>query len=158
MARVVDLAATGMPVSCDVTPRILIADDQPDLLDALRLLLKGQGIEIDAVTSPEAALAALQARPFDLVLMDLNYTGDTTSGREGIDLLARVQAFDRLIPVVVMTGWGSVDLAVEAMRRGVCDFVQKPWDNRQLLSTLRTEIEKGRVRRQTEALEARALE
>ena len=113
MARRLDNDGTGMTASCDTTPRILIADDQPDLLDALRLLLKGQGIEIDAVTSPDAALAALQARPFDLVLMDLNYTGDTTSGREGIDLLARVQAFDKLLPVVVMTGWGSVDIAVD---------------------------------------------
>jgi phosphoserine phosphatase RsbU/P len=146
-----------MPVSCDMMPRILIADDQPDLLDALKLLLKGQGIDYDAVTSPEAALLALQARPFDLVLMDLNYTGDTTSGREGIDLLARVQALDRLLPVIVMTGWGSVDLAVEAMRRGVRDFVQKPWDNAHLLATLRKEIENGRARRSEEAAEQREL-
>jgi sigma-B regulation protein RsbU (phosphoserine phosphatase) len=147
----------NMTVTCDMTPRILIADDQPDLLDALELLLKGQGIEYDAVTSPEAALTALQSRPFDLVLMDLNYTGDTTSGREGIDLLARVQAFDRLLPVIVMTGWGSVDLAVEAMRRGVRDFVQKPWDNTHLLATLRQEIEHGRTRRREEAAEQREL-
>jgi phosphoserine phosphatase RsbU/P len=140
-----------------MTPRILIADDQPDLLDALRLLLKGADIEYDAVTSPEAAVTALQTRPFDLVLMDLNYTGDTTSGREGIDLLARVQAIDRLLPVIVMTGWGSVDLAVEAMRRGVRDFVQKPWNNAHLLSTLRQEIEAGRERRRAEAAERREL-
>jgi sigma-B regulation protein RsbU (phosphoserine phosphatase) len=138
-------------------PRILIADDQPDLIDALRLLLKGQDIDCEAVTSPEAAVAALQARAFDLVLMDLNYTGDTTSGREGIDLLARVQEIDRLLPVVVMTGWGSVDLAVEAMRRGVRDFVQKPWNNAQLLATLRQEIETGRERRRLEAAERREL-
>jgi sigma-B regulation protein RsbU (phosphoserine phosphatase) len=140
-----------------MTPRILIADDQPDLLESLRLLLKGQDIEYDAVTSPEAAVSALQTRPFDLVLMDLNYTGDTTSGREGIDLLARVQEIDRLLPVIVMTGWGSVDLAVEAMRRGVRDFVQKPWNNAHLLSTLRQEIEAGRERRRTEAAERREL-
>ena len=146
-----------MAVSCDMTPRILIADDQPDLLDALKLLLKGQGIEFDAVTSPDAALNALNSRPFDLVLMDLNYTGDTTSGREGIDLLARVQAVDALLPVIVMTGWGSVDLAVEAMRRGVRDFVQKPWDNAQLLTTLHKEIEAGRARRREEAAERREL-
>jgi len=146
-----------MTVSCDMKPRILIADDQPDLLDALKLLLKGQGIEFDAVTSPEAALNALNTRPFDLVLMDLNYTGDTTSGREGIDLLARVQAVDALLPVIVMTGWGSVDLAVEAMRRGVRDFVQKPWDNAQLLTTLHKEIEGGRARRREEAAERREL-
>jgi sigma-B regulation protein RsbU (phosphoserine phosphatase) len=140
-----------------MAPRILIADDQADLLDALKLLLKGQGIEYDAVTSPEAAVTALESRPFDLVLMDLNYTGDTTSGREGIDLLARVQALDRLLPVIVMTGWGSVDLAVEAMRRGVRDFVQKPWDNAHLLATLRQEIEAGRERRRQEAADRREL-
>jgi phosphoserine phosphatase RsbU/P len=157
MACGLDQQRTGMTATCETTPRILIADDQPDLLDALRLLLKGQGIEIDAVTSPDAAVAALQQRPFDLVLMDLNYTGDTTSGREGIDLLARVQAFDRLLPVIVMTGWGSVDLAVEAMRRGVRDFVQKPWDNAQLIATLKNEIEEGRTRRRHEAAEQREL-
>jgi sigma-B regulation protein RsbU (phosphoserine phosphatase) len=139
------------------TPRILIADDQPDLLDALRLLLKGEGIEFDTVTSPDAALSLLQSRAFDLVLMDLNYTGDTTSGREGIDLLARVQAIDALLPVIVMTGWGSVDLAVEAMRRGVRDFVQKPWDNAHLLATLRQEIAAGRARRDLDAAERREL-
>src|SRR2546427_11429078 len=157
MARVVDFASPGMTVSCDMTPRILIADDQPDLLDALRLLLKGQGIDYDAVTSPEAALAALRTHAFDLVLMDLNYTGDTTSGREGIDLLARVQEIDRLLPVIVMTGWASVDLAVEAMRRGVRDFVQKPWDNVHLLATLRQEIDAGRARRRVDAAERREL-
>lgn len=144
-----------MPVSCEAPARILIADDQADLLDALRLMLKSQDIEVHAVTSPEAALAALEARPFDLVLMDLNYTGDTTSGREGIDLLARVQEMDPLLPVIVMTGWGSVDLAVEAMRRGVRDFVQKPWDNAQLLAKVRVEIDQGRARRQADAAEHR---
>jgi phosphoserine phosphatase RsbU/P len=147
----------SVSAASDMTPRILIADDQPDLLDALKLLLKGQGIEYDAVTSPEAALAALETRAFDLVLMDLNYTGDTTSGREGIDLLSRVQAFDQLLPVIVMTGWGSVDLAVEAMRRGVRDFVQKPWDNAHLLATLRQEIDAGRARRQSDAAGRREL-
>jgi sigma-B regulation protein RsbU (phosphoserine phosphatase) len=136
-----------MNPACAVEPRILIADDQPDLIDALRLLLKGEGIQTESVTSPDAALAALQTRAYDLLLMDLNYTGDTTSGREGIDLLARIQSLDSTLPVIVMTGWGSVDLAVEAMRRGVRDFVQKPWDNAQLVATLRTEIEQGRERR-----------
>ncbi|HJR59356.1 MAG TPA: SpoIIE family protein phosphatase [Vicinamibacterales bacterium] len=130
------------------TPRILIADDQPDLLDALQLLLKGEGMQMEAVTSPDAALAALSSCPYDLLLMDLNYTGDTTSGTEGMDLLSRVQAVDSSLPVVVMTGWGSVDLAVETMRRGVRDFVQKPWDNAQLLATIRAEIAGGRARRQ----------
>jgi sigma-B regulation protein RsbU (phosphoserine phosphatase) len=147
-----------MTIGCAVHPRILIADDQRDLLDALRLLLKSEGIAMDAVTSPEAVVDAVAGGTYDLLLMDLNYTGDTTSGREGIDLLARVQQYDRLLPVVVMTGWGSVDLAVETMRRGVCDFVQKPWDNAQLLNTLRSEIDKGRARRRSEALEARALD
>src|SRR5262245_38849479 len=124
VARNLDKLPTFMPSTCAESPLILIADDQPDLIDALKLLLKGQGIETDAVTSPDAAIAALETRPFDLLLMDLNYTGDTTSGREGIDLLSRVQEIDRLMPIVVMTGWGSVDLAVEAMRRGVRDFVQ----------------------------------
>ena len=146
-----------MWTTCAAPPRILIADDQPDLIDALKLLLKGQGIEMDGVNSPDAAIAALEARAFDLLLMDLNYTGDTTSGREGIDLLSRVQALDHLLPVIVMTGWGSVDIAVEAMRRGVRDFVQKPWDNAQLLATLRSEIEEGRARRQRDASDRREL-
>jgi phosphoserine phosphatase RsbU/P len=147
-----------MTTTCAVQPRILIADDQPDLLDALRLLLKNEGIHLETVTSPEAVLTAVASRSFDLLLMDLNYTGDTTSGREGIDLLARVQALDSLLPVVVMTGWGSVDLAVEAMRRGVRDFVQKPWDNHQLIATLRSEIEEGRARRQRIEHEERELQ
>jgi sigma-B regulation protein RsbU (phosphoserine phosphatase) len=146
-----------MSSGCAVQPRILIADDQPDLIDALRLLLKGQDIEVAAAASPEATLAALADGRFDLLLMDLNYTGDTTSGREGIDLLSRVQALDSLLPVIVMTGWGSVDLAVEAMRRGVRDFVQKPWDNVQLLATLRAEIAEGRARRERLANERREL-
>src|SRR5262249_1606135 len=141
----------------DAMPRILIADDNPDLIDALRLLLKGAGIEFDAVASPEAALRALQSRAFDLVLMDLNYTGDTTSGREGIDTLPRAHELDRPLPVCMMDGWGSVDLAVEAMRRGARDFVQKPWDNGQLVSTLRQEIEAGRARRSEAAAERREL-
>jgi phosphoserine phosphatase RsbU/P len=157
MARALDSGASIMPVSFDMPPRILIADDQPDLIDALRLLLKGEGIEFEGVASPEAVVRAVRSRRFDLVLMDLNYTGDTTSGREGIDLLTRVQEIDRLLPVIVMTGWGSVDLAVEAMRRGVRDFVQKPWDNAHLLATLRQEIDAGRARRRQEAAELREL-
>jgi sigma-B regulation protein RsbU (phosphoserine phosphatase) len=147
-----------MSATCSAEPRILIADDQPDLLDALRLLLKGEGIHMEAVTSPDAALAAVQSRTFDLLLMDLNYTGDTTSGREGIDLLSRVQALDSTLPIVVMTGWGSVDLAVEAMRRGVRDFVQKPWDNAHLVAMLRTEVAQGRVRRHRLEQEQRELD
>ncbi|MBA2257916.1 MAG: SpoIIE family protein phosphatase [Acidobacteria bacterium] len=136
-----------MNVACAPDMRVLIADDQPDLLDALRLLLKSEGIDMEAVTSPEAAIAALEAKRYDLLLMDLNYTGDTTSGAEGIDLLSRVQAIDSSLPIIVMTGWGSVDIAVETMRRGVRDFVQKPWDNAALVATLRSEINAGRDRR-----------
>jgi phosphoserine phosphatase RsbU/P len=147
-----------MHAACSTPPRILIADDQSDLLDALRLLLKGEGIQMEAVTSPDAALAALSTGPYDLLLMDLNYTGDTTSGTEGMDLLSRVQAIDATLPVVVMTGWGSVDLAVETMRRGVRDFVQKPWDNAQLLGMLRAEIAAGRERRRRALDEQRELE
>ena len=125
-----------------LTPRILVADDQPDVLEALRLLLKGEGFERrDGRRRPTAVLAALEAREFDVVLIDLNYTRDTTSGEEGLDLLARIQALDPTLPVVVMTAWGSVDVAVEAMRRGARDFVQKPWDNARLLATLRTQVE-----------------
>ena len=144
-----------MSTVCANERRILIADDQHDLIDALRLLLKNEGILMDAVTSPEAVVDAVRQRPYDLLLMDLNYTGDTTSGREGMDLLARVRQHDELLPVIAMTGWGSVDLAVEAMRNGVCDFVQKPWDNRQLLATVRAEIAKGRTRREERQIAAR---
>jgi sigma-B regulation protein RsbU (phosphoserine phosphatase) len=147
-----------MHLTCANDARILIADDQRDLLDALRLLLKSEGVQIEAVTSPEAALAALEARPYDLLLMDLNYTGDTTSGAEGMDLLSRVQALDESLPVIVMTGWGSVDIAVETMRRGVRDFVQKPWDNDALVATLRSEIAAGRERRRRAVDERRELE
>jgi sigma-B regulation protein RsbU (phosphoserine phosphatase) len=146
-----------MTGTCAVQPRILIADDQPDLIDALGLMLKAEGIQMESVTSPDATLAAVARSSYDLLLMDLNYTGDTTSGREGIDLLSRVRALDDLLPIVVMTGWGSVDLAVEAMRRGVRDFVQKPWDNGHLLATLRTEIEEGRARRLQVEYEQREL-
>jgi len=134
--------------------RVLIADDQPDVLEALRLLLKGEGLESETVSSPAALLAALNAGEFDVVLMDLNYARDTTSGAEGLELLGRIQEVDAMIPVVVMTAWGSVDVAVEAMRRGARDFVQKPWDNARLLATLRTQIALGRALRQGQRLEA----
>ncbi len=147
-----------MNTICAAQPRILVADDQPDLIDALRLLLKREDIHVDSAGSPEAALSAIAAGSFDLLLMDLNYTCDTTSGREGIDLLSRVQALDHELPIVVMTGWGSVDLAVEAMRRGVRNFVQKPWDNAQLVAILRTEVDAGRARRQQAAVERRELD
>ncbi len=134
--------------------RILIADDQPHILDALRLLLKGEGYQVDAVTSPAAILKVLQDREFDVLLMDLNYTRDTTSGEEGLSLLSRIQSIDGTLPVVVMTAWGSVEVAVEAMRRGARDFVQKPWENARLLAILRTQIELVRALRRGQRLEA----
>jgi len=122
-------------------PRTLIADDQPDILEALRLLLKREGYRIETVNSPKAVLESLHNREYDLLLMDLNYALDTSSGQEGLDLLARVQKLDSTLPVVVMTAWGSIPLAVEAMRRGARDFVEKPWDNAHLLATLRAQID-----------------
>ena len=135
-------------------PRILIADDQADVLEALRLLLKAEGCELEAVTSPAHVIETLERREFDVVLMDLNYTRDTTSGREGLDLLNRIHSVDVTLPVVVMTAWGSVDIAVEAMRRGARDFVQKPWDNDRLLTILRTQAELARALRRGQRLEA----
>jgi DNA-binding NtrC family response regulator len=114
------------------TPRTLIADDQPDVLAALRLLLKGAGYQTEAADSPKAVLEAVKQQKFDLVLMDLNYARDTTSGKEGLDLISRIQAVDHDLPIVVMTAWATVDLAVESMRLGVRDFVQKPWENSRL--------------------------
>jgi phosphoserine phosphatase RsbU/P len=128
-------------------PRILIADDQPDVLEALRLLLKGHGYTTESVTSPAALLDSLASKKFDLVLMDLNYARDTTSGREGLDLLAELQAIEGAPPIVVMTGWATVGLAVAAMQRGVGDFVEKPWVNVRLLEILKKQIELGRERR-----------
>ena len=136
------------------TPSILIADDQADVLEALRFLVKGEGYRSEAATSPAAVIDALESRDFDVVLMDLNYARDTTSGQEGLDLLNRIQALDSTVPVVVMTAWGSVELAVEAMRGGARDFIQKPWDNARLSAILKTQIELGRALRQGQRLEA----
>jgi len=135
------------------SPRILVADDQRDVLEALRLLLKGEGFEVETAASPAAILSALEAGDFDAALMDLNYTRDTTSGREGFDLLTRIQSLDATLPVIVMTAWGSVDGAVEAMRRGARDYVQKPWDNARLIAQLRTQVELARALRKTARLE-----
>jgi DNA-binding NtrC family response regulator len=137
--------------------RVLVADDQQDVREALRLLLKGEGFAPDVASSPSAVLEQARTRDYDALLIDLNYTRDTTSGREGLDLLARLQALDQTLPVVVMTAWGSVEVAVEAMRRGARDFVQKPWDNQRLLSILRTQIELGRALRRGRRLEAENL-
>lgn len=138
------------------TPRTLIADDQPDVLAALRLLLKGAGYQTEAADSPKAVLEAIKQQKFDLVLMDLNYARDTTSGKEGLDLISSIQALDHDLPIVVMTAWATVDLAVESMRLGVRDFVQKPWENSRLLKKLRTQIEAGRERRLQQHREAEA--
>jgi len=127
--------------------RIIIADDQPDVLEALRLLLKGHGYVTEAVTSPAGLLEALARSEFDLVLMDLNYARDTTSGREGLDILTQLKDSGDPPPIVVMTGWATVGLAVEAMQRGVGDFVEKPWVNTRLLEVLQKQIDIGRERR-----------
>jgi len=135
-------------------PRILIADDQPDVLAALRLLLKAEQYEIQTVSSPKGVLSAVDSQELDIVLMDLNYARDTTSGSEGLDLLNKIRAVDPTLPVVVMTAWGSVDLAVEAMRHGARDFIQKPWDNARLLTVLRTHVELAEALRRGRRLEA----
>ena len=132
-------------------PKILVADDQADILQALRLLLTDAGFETELVNSVGAVLDRVVERPYDLLLMDLNYTRDTTSGREGLELLERVRTHDTTLPVVVMTGWGSIDTAVEAMRRGARSFVQKPWDDLTLVEVVRREIEDGMASRRRDA-------
>src|SRR5438128_1563173 len=134
-------------------PRLLVADDQPDILEALKLLLKGEGFDVETAASPRDVLAAVEARDFDALLVDMNYTRDTTSGAEGLDLLSRVQGLETPPPVEVVAGWGSLDGAVEAMRRGARDYVEKPWDNRRLLATLRTQVELGLALRRSQRLE-----
>src|SRR5687767_2381394 len=135
-------------------PRILIADDQADVLAALSLLLKGERFQIESASSPEGVLKTIDSQELDVVLIDLNYARDTTSGSEGLDLLSRIRAADPTLPVVVMTAWGSVDLAVEAMRRGARDFIQKPWDNARLIAVLRTQVELAEALRRGRRLEA----
>jgi phosphoserine phosphatase RsbU/P len=127
--------------------RVLICDDQPDVLEALRLLLKGQGWQTVSADSPEALMTKVRTGSFDLILVDLNYTRDTTSGAEGIDLLGNLEAEGNSTPVMVMTAWSSFDLAVEAMRRGACDFIQKPWDNDRLVAAIRKQAESERRRK-----------
>ena len=134
--------------------RVLVADDQADIRESLRLLLKNEGFETHLAASPAEVLAAIEAREFDAVLMDLNYTRDTTSGQEGLDLLSRLQSLDGTLPVIVMTAWSSVELAVEAMRAGARDFLPKPWENARLLSILRTQIDLRQALRRASRLEA----
>src|SRR6478672_10678925 len=138
-------------------PRILIADDQADVLAALSLLLKGERFQIESASSPEGVLRSIEVHEFDVVLIDLNYARDTTSGAEGLDLLSKIHAIDPSLPVVVMTAWGSVNLAVEAMRRGARDFIQKPWDNARLLAVLRTQVELAEALRRGRRLEEENL-
>ncbi len=137
----------------DRPPRLLIADDQADVLEALKLLLKGEGFEVETAASPRAVLAAVEASDFDALLVDMNYARDTTSGTEGLDLVSRIRALEGAPPIVVMTAFGTIDGAVEAMRRGARDYVEKPWDNRRLLTTLRTQVELGRALRTSQRLE-----
>jgi sigma-B regulation protein RsbU (phosphoserine phosphatase) len=158
------LVTAALEISLDresMQPRILIADDQQDVLDALRLLLKGHGYNIEAVNSPADLLATVARQEFDILLIDLNYTRDTTSGREGLDVLSRLREIADPPPVVAMTGWATVGLAVEAMQYGVSDFVEKPWTNTRLLEILHKQIGLGRERRELRrraAEEARARE
>ncbi|HUQ08329.1 MAG TPA: sigma-54 dependent transcriptional regulator [Kofleriaceae bacterium] len=137
-------------------PRILVADDQPDVLEAMRLLAKAHKFEVRTATSPAAALALVEGEDLDVCLLDLNYARDTTSGREGLDLIARVRAIAPDVPIIVMTAWGSIEGAVEAMQRGARDYLQKPWDNARLVATLQTHIELSRALRAQRRLESEA--
>ncbi len=144
----------GVAPTLPKPPRILAADDQKHILEAIELLLKPKGYEVDVVPSPELAREALASSSYDAVLIDLNYTRDTTSGQEGLGLLSDIVAVDSALPVIVMTAWGNVELAVEAMRRGARDFIQKPWENERLLSILRTQVELHRALQRAERLAA----
>ncbi|HEY6807243.1 MAG TPA: sigma-54 dependent transcriptional regulator [Gemmatimonadales bacterium] len=135
-------------------PRLLVADDDAHVLEALRLLLRGEGYQVETATSPGGVLAAVEARDFDAVLMDMNYTLDTTGGVEGLDLLSRLQLLDGTLPILVMTAWGSIEGAVEAMRRGARDYIEKPWDNARLLHLLRTQLALGQAIRRSQRLES----
>jgi DNA-binding NtrC family response regulator len=133
--------------------RVLVADDQPDILDALRLLLSDEGYEVTAARSPGEALAKLEGQEFDLAILDLNYTRDTTSGQEGLDLIERIKAIDASLPILVVTAWSSVAGAVEAMRRGARDYIEKPWDDERLLVTVRTQVDLRRALRKSQRLQ-----
>jgi DNA-binding NtrC family response regulator len=146
--------STSAVKKTDRPARVLAADDQQHILDAIEMLLRPQGYEVDTARSPALVREALLTNTYDAALIDLNYTRDTTSGGEGLDLLSAIVALDSTIPVVVMTAWGNVELAVEAMRRGARDFIQKPWDNERLLTIIRTQVELRRALQQAERLEA----
>ena len=136
------------------SPRIFVADDQRDVLESLRLLLKSDGYHTETFANPETLVAALHERAADAVLMDLNYTRDTTSGDEGLDAVTKIRGFDAHTPIVLMTAWGTIGLAVEGMRRGAQDFIEKPWDNERLLTVLRTQVALGRALQRARTLEA----
>jgi len=139
------------PEGASEAVRVLIADDQPQILEALQLLLKKCGFSTQAVNDPARLLRALEQDSFDAVLLDLNYTRDTTAGQEGLELISQIRARDKLLPVLAMTAWGSVDQAVEAMRRGASDFVQKPWENRQLLQKLQDQVSRAQGQRRVQS-------
>lgn len=150
-----DVVLTQRAIKTFDTPsRLLIADDQPHILETLELLLIPEGYSLESVRSPALALEALAHETFDGVLIDLNYTRDTTSGQEGLDLVSRVKEIDSQLPIVVMTAWGNIELAVEAMRRGAGDFIQKPWENARLLNILKTQMDLRRSRKRAQWLEA----
>jgi len=138
------------PVTTSETGRVLIADDQKHILDALQMLLSSCGFSTEAVTHPARVLRAVESRQFDAVLMDLNYTRDIIAGGEGLELVSQIRSMDRLLPVVVMTAWSSVELAVEAMRRGASDFIQKPWENQDLLQKLQNQLSWARGQRRAQ--------
>jgi DNA-binding NtrC family response regulator len=154
MATTSQLGGTENSITTSHAPRVLIADDQPHILDALELLLEPEGYHVEKARSPLMVIEALQTRSFDALLVDLNYTRDTTSGKEGLDLLTQIRAQDSHVPVIVMTAWANVEVAVEAMRRGARDFVQKPWDNARLLTILRTQIDLHHAVNRAHRLEA----
>ena len=133
--------------------RVLVADDQPDIVDALRLLLSEEGIDVVTARSPAEALERLEAAEFDTAIVDLNYTRDTTSGQEGLDLLERIRGIDANLPVLVMTAWSSVAGAVEAMRRGARDYIEKPWDDERLLAMVGTQVDLRRAIRRSQRLQ-----
>ena len=152
-AEQIDLEDAGAP-SASLAPCLLVADDQPHILDAIELLVRPQGYRVERARSPQMVIDALLSGSYDALLIDLNYTRDTTSGQEGLDLLAQIAKVDAQLPVIVMTAWANVEVAVEAMRRGARDFIQKPWENARLLSILANQINLHHAMRRAERLEA----
>ncbi len=163
MSAISHPARISAPISCagrdpmstnEKSYRVLVADDQPAVLDALKMLLRAEGFDVELARSPQVVLQSLGMREYDLLLLDLNYARDTTSGREGIELLEKIREADHQVPIIVMTAWGSIDLAVETVRRGARDFIQKPWDDERLVNTIRTHAELYRAIRKGQRLEA----